>query len=715
MSEVNKAITLQQAKTLYDDLRQRQENIPSAENIVMVQDQQPTVPANKVWLTETPPAGVDVPTYQEFTGVIAPDYADLDFPVSAGEHCIHNGVLYTAIQNINASEAWTAAHWEAGSVSSKLTEISTAIQGVEDIIKIEVEYPASEIIQGTYKANGDVDSNNKRIRTASPIKCPKGSCLTFAAGSNAAAIFLGLSTNGGTSYRDTSWVSESETMYFDEDTLVIAVFKNSGGTNISPSDYDATLNIVAPYKEEINTVTIEGGGIESNDELTYLRADYTSYNRTAFYIDLKGASIIKTLLTGLTVSTFTMRFYNSSMTLLSYETRTSGMDKYYFVPKNTKYVRFSFHCTNKITNIQMITIGNTENVEETKRNQRGDPSDRITYKVTENTITTARLILPYNYTTKGAKSPLILWMDGSYVFESWNSDFSNNKLPYLQYLANEGFAVLSVFAWGNKYYVKYDNVGRSYPYPVPICLECIKKGIEYVLDRYNVDKDNIHIMCKSQGGQVALYMASRPMFNIRSIGMFSPVLDYLSMPGDSIYADTRKAIAEELGLTGDTTYFGSTSFNAYSADAKAFWLENLQKINGLNEAWTNLGETLAQKYEKSIENGEAYWTDKTDQSIYQDTDLIKYASVPVKIWGAADDEDTPYLKMVEVVSQLANGGTEAHMRTFSNNTGKHNCADMGTNVEASVTAESGVVYTDLPSGWYENVQWMRSKMPIRPV
>ena len=127
MSEVNKAITLQQAKTLYDDLRERQENIPSAENIVMVQDQQPTIPANKVWLTETPPAGVDVPTYEEFTGVIAPDYADLDFPVSAGEHCIHNGVLYTAVQNINASEAWTAAHWEAGSVSSKLTEISTAI------------------------------------------------------------------------------------------------------------------------------------------------------------------------------------------------------------------------------------------------------------------------------------------------------------------------------------------------------------------------------------------------------------------------------------------------------------------------------------------------------------------------------------------------------------------------------------------------------------
>lgn len=131
MSEINKkAASNEVVQLLYNDLRQRQENIPSAENIVMVQDQQPTVPANKVWLTETPPTGVEVPTYGEFTGVIAPDYADLDFPVSAGEHCIHNGVLYTAKQNINASEAWTAAHWESGSVSSKLTEISNAIDGL---------------------------------------------------------------------------------------------------------------------------------------------------------------------------------------------------------------------------------------------------------------------------------------------------------------------------------------------------------------------------------------------------------------------------------------------------------------------------------------------------------------------------------------------------------------------------------------------------------
>ena len=134
MSEiVNKAATNEVVELLYNDLRERIGEVPSADNIVMVQDQQPALDANKVWLTETPPTGVEVPTYGEFTGVIAPDYANLSFPVSAGEHCIHNGVLYTAKQNINSSEVWTAAHWDAGSVSSKLTSLSNDIHELHTV------------------------------------------------------------------------------------------------------------------------------------------------------------------------------------------------------------------------------------------------------------------------------------------------------------------------------------------------------------------------------------------------------------------------------------------------------------------------------------------------------------------------------------------------------------------------------------------------------
>lgn len=491
------------------------------------------------------------------------------------------------------------------------------------------------------------------------------------------------------------------------------------GTNNStmPSEYipfDPYDHIDPSVVETEYQVTIEGGGFENNNSLTYGQSDFANYKRTAYFVDVNGARAVGIDWGSLTPSTVTMRYFDSTMTMLSKVTRTAKFDLMYPLPSGTKYIKFSCGLSTAIDRIGLKVIGNSEAIEEVKGKQYNTPSEKLTFRVYDDVITTARLILPSVYDPIGAPVPLVLWMDGSGNFTSWNGNFNEQKLPYLQYLASEGFAVLSIFGWGNQYLSTYSNCGNAYPYPIPICLACMNAGVKYALSRFNIDADNIHIMSKSQGGQVAYYWASHPDFRIRSIGMFAPVLDYLSMPGESLYADTRKAIAAELQLTGDTEYFGSTSFNAYTNDAKTFWQANLSKINGLNEAWLNITDgTLAEKYAASIANGEAFWDDITTQSIYQDTDKVRIACVPVKIWGAADDDATPYLKMVEAVKQIENGGTETQIRTFANNTGKHNCADLGTNVESSVTAADGTVYTDLPSGWYENVLWMRAHMPTR--
>ena len=49
---------------------------------------------------------------------IAPDYADLTYPVGSGTPCIHDGQLYVANTDIQTSEAWTASHWTAVDVGS---------------------------------------------------------------------------------------------------------------------------------------------------------------------------------------------------------------------------------------------------------------------------------------------------------------------------------------------------------------------------------------------------------------------------------------------------------------------------------------------------------------------------------------------------------------------------------------------------------------------
>lgn len=89
--ENNKLMNLADGKVLYDDLRGR-------------------VDATK--------------------GMIAPDYADLTFPVLAGQGCVHDGVRYKAKQGIPTSENWTAEHWEAEKIEGALSSVKNEINSM---------------------------------------------------------------------------------------------------------------------------------------------------------------------------------------------------------------------------------------------------------------------------------------------------------------------------------------------------------------------------------------------------------------------------------------------------------------------------------------------------------------------------------------------------------------------------------------------------------
>jgi hypothetical protein len=199
--------------------------------------------------------------------------------------------------------------------------------------------------------------------------------------------------------------------------------------------------------------------------------------------------------------------------------------------------------------------------------------------------------------------------------------------------------------------------------------------------------------------------------------MFAPVLDYFSMPGEAMYKGTREGIAKCLGLEGDVNYYTSDEYYTFSDQAKSFLMQNLAKMCRLNSAWANLnGGTLAERFEESWQDGKKYWeqrywehTDRTD--IYTHSDYSKFATVPVMIWGAADDDNTPYLKMVEVVEQLKNGGSEAYLNTLPNNTGRHSAADGSTVNVVSGTTALGIPYVDIPVGWVENVAFIRQHAP----
>ena len=66
--------------------------------------------------------------------LITKDYADLTFPVAEGTYCYHSGLLYYAKQDIQTSEAWTAAHWQQTTVEEQQRLLLNAIQGIGDFL-----------------------------------------------------------------------------------------------------------------------------------------------------------------------------------------------------------------------------------------------------------------------------------------------------------------------------------------------------------------------------------------------------------------------------------------------------------------------------------------------------------------------------------------------------------------------------------------------------
>lgn len=426
-----------------------------------------------------------------------------------------------------------------------------------------------------------------------------------------------------------------------------------------------------------------------------------------------------------------VRIKNKTSAMTKVRLRCYGSDKAYtalynlagekyIIPAETEvYFRVEIEdSTRPIHDVELEIISSTEKTNARKNFLTHSETEWFTYDVNDNMYTFGRMLIPPNYDETGKPVPLVVFMPGSGELAAWTSGFSSAKLHHLRYVRDEGFAVASFFGWGSNLITTHPNCGKSFNYPTPTNIECMKTGIEWVCDRYNIDINNIHIVSKSQGGQGSLYQASYPCLpGIRSIASFAPVVDYFSMPGEDMYADARAALVSELHLTGDTTMFSSTGFNMYSTAARTFIELNIDKFRGMNEKWTNLvGGTAASRLEDSLDDAAYYWdneawTDASDTTYYTHSDRAKITKVPIRFYGASDDAATPWRATLEVAEQIKNGGGECSVVEYNRNTGGHSAADDGQNLEHEITTSLGIECTYIGKGWIDAVTFFRDHMP----
>ena len=104
------------------------------DGIIDVSDSQPSSSDNKMWLLDTTPEGIQIPTYAEFSaleGSIASQY-DSTASYAVGAFCSKDDVLYKCNTPIpSGGEVWNAAHWTAVRLADPgtLPQLSTVVSG----------------------------------------------------------------------------------------------------------------------------------------------------------------------------------------------------------------------------------------------------------------------------------------------------------------------------------------------------------------------------------------------------------------------------------------------------------------------------------------------------------------------------------------------------------------------------------------------------------
>ena len=83
--------------------------------------------------------------------LITKDYANLTFPVAEGTYCYHSGLLYYAKQDIQTSEAWTAAHWQQTTVEEQQRLRRQYIDEFKENLKATLDQVYIEREDGTYE------------------------------------------------------------------------------------------------------------------------------------------------------------------------------------------------------------------------------------------------------------------------------------------------------------------------------------------------------------------------------------------------------------------------------------------------------------------------------------------------------------------------------------------------------------------------------------
>lgn len=419
---------------------------------------------------------------------------------------------------------------------------------------------------------------------------------------------------------------------------------------------------------------------------------FTTNLRTPFFIKVKGNTELQ------------ISFNNKNVDIIEYDKnlnyiKYTDTNNKVMLNKNTKYIKI--HHYNKAgidyeKNIT-ITLQSEEEFLTLVKNNKASDTENFAYKLNgENYCTNGKLKLPPNYDVFGKAVPLIVFVHGSADFYGLESSkMTTNYDNYYNYLRDCGYAIFDCYGWGNKY---SDLITGTSTWGTPTNMNCYLSGIRYVLDKYNIDRENIFVAGKSLGGIQAFALCYQNQIKINACGLLAPALNPLHQTFGYTKAE-RMAIAKDFGFSEDSNNVLNTDNFEENDNYVNYIKENVTKMCGWNPYWNHMLLDNDTKVLNSIQLHDGATADYSS--------VFKTCNVPFKVWVADDDINISPNAIKNVVKAMNNAGCLAEVRTMPNGTGGHHSVDNDVNAPqtTNVITKLGVHYDSIPTAYYELIKY----------
>lgn len=454
-----------------------------------------------------------------------------------------------------------------------------------------------------------------------------------------------------------------------------------------------TVNLNNVYKKiDFNgiltkEIQFEVGGMDrANGNI--VMSGFTTNLRTPFFIKVIGNTELKISFNDKNVDIIE---YDKNLNYVKYTDTNNKI----MLNKNTKYIKIHHYNKAGINYEKNITItlhSDEESLTLVKNNKASD-IENFAYKLNgEDYYTNGKLKLPPNYDVFGKAVPLIVFVHGSADFYGLEaSKMTTNYDNYYNYLRDCGYAIFDCYGWGNKY---SNLITGTSTWGTPTNMNCYLSGIRYVLDKYNIDRENIFVSGKSLGGIQAFALCYQNKIKINACGLLAPALNPLHQNFGYSKAE-RMIIAEDFGFSPDLNNVLNTDNFTESDNYINYIKENAIKMCGWNPYWNH----MILDNDTKVLNGIKLHDGKTADY----SSVFKTCNVPLKVWVADDDININPYAIKNVVKAMNNAGCLAEIRTMPNGTGGHHSVDNDTNAPqtTNVTTKLGIHYDSVPTAYYE--------------